>query len=464
MLDTLAIVAAIALLVFVTAFYVAGEFATVSSRKTRVSQMAAAGDRLAGRLAPVLEDRRKLDSYVAACQLGISASSLVLGAYGQSVIAPHLVRPLAALITFVRPLLGQAVEPDGVTQAVAASIAATGILILLTILSVVLGELLPKSIAVQYPEDVARAVVVPMQWSLWLFRPFIWFFNGSGNLILRLLGQKDAPGQSHVHSPEEIELLVTESHQGGLLDDTERRMLRNAFRMRDLTARQVMVHRTRLVAAPVASSVRELMKLSVEEGFTRIPLYKDTIDNIIGFVHVKDLFRLHVLGRENLAEILREVVHVPESLPISEVWETLNNNRQYMAIVFDEFGGTAGLITFEDLIEEIFGELQDEFDEGEMAIIALDKQGRIYLRGDVLVTDANEYLDLKLPEGEADTLGGLVLSELGRPPVVGDEVTVGDTAIRVEVMDDFTVTELSLQTTPTGAVSHIGEWEVMQHE
>jgi putative hemolysin len=294
-------------------------------------------------------------------------------------------------------------------------------------------------------------------------RPLIWLFNGSGRLILRLFGQEERDTMANIHSPEEIEILVTESHEGGLLDDEERQMLRNTFRMRELTARQVMVHRTRVTAAPVESSVIELIEKAIEAGITRIPLYQGTIDTIIGFVHLKDLFRLHVEGRENLAEIWRDVVYVPESLPVAAVWEALRNARQYMAIVFDEYGGTAGLITVEDLIEEIFGELQDEFDN-EIPLISRDKEGRTYLRGDLLVADVNEYLELNLPQDAADTLSGLILSELGRPPLEGDEITVGGIVIRVEAMADLGVLEVSLQTGANEQISQLGEWEVVAHE
>ncbi len=450
-------------LIFANALYVAGEFSTVSSRRTKISQFAGSGNRLAKMLFPILEESKALDRYVAACQLGITVSSLILGAYGQNVIASRLVGPLTNILQW----LGTRVGGLGLTSseaaaALATSIAVTGVLLFLTLLQVIFGELFPKSIAVQYPERLALATVVPVKWSVYLFSPLIWIFNGSGNLILRLLGVELHTDRVRIHSPEEIEILVTESHEGGLLDDEERQFLRNAFRLRDLTARQVMVHRTKIVSAPVGSGVIELINLALDVGHTRIPLFQESIDNIIGFVHVKDLFGLYVAGNENLAEILREVVHVPEALPVVDVWETLSNNRQYMAVVFDEYGGTAGLITFEDLIEEIFGELQDEFDD-ESALISLDSEGRIYLRGDLLVTDVNEYLRLDLPD-VADTLGGLVLSELGHPPEVGDELTFGDTVIRVESMVDLGVSEVSLQTPPTGVRTQVGEWEVADHE
>jgi CBS domain containing-hemolysin-like protein len=455
--------AALALLIFINGLFVAAEFATVSARRTRVSQMAGSGNRLAKILYPIVSESQILDRYVAACQLGITASSLVLGAFGQNIIASRLIQPIAsALVWFDSQVGGINMSTESAATALATSIAVTFVLLLLTLLQVVLGELFPKSVAIQYPERMALATVVPVRWAMVIFRPLIWFFNGSGNLVLKLMRVDVQTSHGHIHSPEEIEILVTESHEGGLLDDEERQMLRNAFRLRDLTARQVMVHRTRIVSAPVGSNVVELLEMALEVGHTRIPLYQETIDNVIGFVHIKDLFRLHVNGNENLAEILRDVVHVPETLPIVDVLETLRTKRQYMAIVFDEYGGTAGLVTYEDLIEEIFGELQDEFDD-ETALISLDDKGRIYLRGDLLVSDVNEYLQLKLPD-VADTLGGLMLSELGRPPHEGDEVIVNDTTIRVESMEDRSVSEVSIQKVPAEVSSQVGEWEVASHE
>ncbi len=425
--------------------------------------MAGSGNRLALLLQPIVEDSQALDRYIAACQLGITASSLVLGAFGQSFIAARLADPITSLLEWIDRQWGLfSFSTDTVSTALALSISVTGVLVILTILQVVLGELVPKSIGIQYPERMALYTVVPVRWSVIILRPLIWFFNGSGNLFLRLL-RLDAQGsQSRYHSPEEIEFLVAESHEGGLLDDEERQMLRNAFRLRDLTARQVMAHRTHIIAAPVGSNVLELMELALEAGHTRIPLYQDNIDKVIGFVHIKDLFRLYVEDSDNLAAILREVIYVPETLPVVDVWEIFNTKRQYMAIVFDEFGGTAGLISFEDLIEEIFGELQDEFDD-ESALISLDEKGRVHLRGDLLVADVNEYLNLELPD-TADTLGGLILSQLGRQAGVGDEVKFDETILRVEVMEDLGVSEISIQTNQTFTKSHIGEWELGQND
>lgn len=458
-------VGVVAILIFFNALYVAGEFSTVSARRTRVNQLAAQGNRLAKQLLPIVENSRLLDRYVAACQLGITVSSLTLGAFGERYVATALVEPLTGVVASAESLLASLNITVNTAAVVAAeSIAATGVLLLLTTLQVILGELLPKSVGVQYPEQMAVAVILPVKWSMALFRPLIWFFNGSGNLILRLFNLEQRDGHSRAHSPAEIEILVTESHEGGLLDAEERQMLRNAFRLRDLTARQVMVHRTRIVAASVDTSVVDLLSQALEVGHTRIPLYQEDVDNVFGFVHIKDLFRLYVEEKANLAEILRDVVHVPETMPALTVWETLQNKRQYMAIVFDEYGGTAGLITLEDLIEEVFGEVQDEFDE-ETALMTFDREGRrVHLRGDLLVTDVNEYLELALPEDEATTLSGLIFQALGRPPEEGEEVTLAGTTIRVEKKEDLAVSEVSLEIGAHEAVPQVAEWKAAEDE
>lgn len=445
--DLIAIVAVVAILIFFNGLYVGAEFATVSARRTRISQLAGAGDRMARLLWPIMSDGKALDRFVATCQLGITISSLVLGAYGQDQIAPRL-----------EPFLGRAI-----TEESAVALSSTVVLALMTSLQVILGELFPKSLAIQYPEKLALAVVIPIRISQWILTPLIWLFNGSGRLILRVFGMEEKGGHVHLLSAEEIEMLVTESHEGGLLDDEERQMLRNTFRLADLTARQVMVHRTRLVTAPITTSVRDLLEIALEAGYSRIPVYQETLDNIIGFVHVKDVFRLYVQKEGELEDVLREVTYVPEMISVSDVWETLNKKGQYMAIVFDEHGSTVGLVTFEDLIEEVFGELQDEFDD-ETALVSIDESGRILLRADLLVTDVNEYLGLSLPHEDADTLGGLVLTTLGRRPEVGEEVAIGDTVIRTESVDDLSASVVSIPKTKSIILPVGGEWEVQSDE
>ncbi len=451
-------------MIFFNALYVAAEFATVSSRRSRINQMAGQGNRMALRLAPIVNDSHQLDNYVATCQIGITVSSLVLGTYGTRVIAPLLEGSVEQLLQYSLPFISSlGIGSEAISTGLAVTISSVLVLAFITTLQVIMGELFPKSVAIQYPEQVALAVVIPMRISYYAFILLIWLFNGSGRLVLRLIGQELVGEGAHAHSPEEIELLVTESHQNELLTDEERRMLRNAFRLRELTARQVMLHRTKLVAAEENTTVLDILNLSLEYGFSRIPIYRESIDDIIGFVHVKDVFRLHVKEVTDISTVLRKPMYVPETMPVVDVWERLNKGERYLAIVFDEYGGTAGLLTLEDLIEEVFGELQDEFDD-EMALISRDKNGRIYLRGDLLVSDVNEYLELQLPE-DHDTLSGLVLSELGRRAKIGDTVAVGTTSIQVEALADPGVSEISIILPSTGETDEAFiEWEVVDHD
>ncbi|MCB9129263.1 MAG: HlyC/CorC family transporter [Ardenticatenales bacterium] len=426
----------VTLLIALNALYVAGEFAMVSSRKTRIRQSAKGGNRMARMLLPVLEDTSRLDRYIAGSQVGITLSSISLGIYGQNQLSPMVQRLMERLPVESAPWLG---------NLIAGGFSATAVLVLLTTLQVVLGELVPKSLAVQYPERVALATMIPMKISAeYILKPLIMILNGSGELIMRLLGLHLHSDHAHVHSPEEIEILVGESHRGGLIDAEERLLLHNAFRIGELSAHDVMVPRTRLVTASVDTSPADALALAAESSFTRIPIYEEDIDHIIGFVHLKDLLRLVRDEREGtLAEILRPVPHVPETAPATEIWNRLNEEHAYLAVVFDEYGGTAGLITQEDLIEELFGELQDEFDD-ELALVKMQEHGRFVLRGDVPIDYLNDMLGLSLPDEVAHSIGGLILNELGRLPTVGDQTKIGDITLTVESVNRRSVREVSL--------------------
>ena len=421
LITLLFIVVVIIVLVGFNALYVAGEFATVAARKTRIAYLADEGNPLASQLLPIMDSPAELDNYVATSQIGITISSLVLGIFGEQVIAEAL---------------------EGASPLITYGLAFTLALIITTTLQVVLGELVPKSLSIQYPETIAMYLVVPMRISSTILRPLLWLCNGSANFLLRILGMRHEGGHSHIHSPEEIEILVGESTIAGILDSEEQEMLRNAFRMRDLTARQVMIPRRRMVAAPLDSPVEDLLTLAFETGKSRIPLFEEDIDKIVGFVHVRDLFRMQVEGRKELPKEIRPIVHIPEAMPVSDVWDKLEEAGQYFGIVFDEFGGTYGLITLEDLIEEIFGELQDESDN-EAALLYRGAQGRLRFRWDWLVADINEYFDLKLDESY-DTLDALVIGHLGRSPLEKDEVVIDGTTIRVEKIGEKGIEELSM--------------------
>jgi putative hemolysin len=428
----------VALLIGINGLYVMGEFATVSARRTRIIQMAEGGNRLARMVLPVLEDRHKLDNYIAASQVGITISSIVLGIYGEQQIAPRLEPWLDRLLP------GQGVPGVGLTAIL--------VLALLTTLQVVMGELLPKSLAIQYPEKLALLTAVPMSWSAnYILRPLILLLNGSGSLILKLLRVTYGGEHAHVHSPEEIVLLVKESHRGGLLDLDERRMLGNLFQSTRKRAVEIAVPRTRIVAAEVDQPLSEVLRLAADSAYTRIPIYEGDIDNIIGFVHLREMFNLYQTDEgADLRRILRPVPFVPETLRSAEVWNRLNETQSYLAIVFDEYGGTTGLITREDLIEELFGELQDEFDR-ERTLIRSVGDKRLVLRGDMLISNLNDLLDLDLPHEASLTVGGLVEEELGRIPDEGDSIELQGVRLRVEAVANNSVTSLSLTLPPDKA-------------
>ncbi len=434
----LIIVATIVILIGFNALYVAAEFATISARRSRLVQMAEEDNNRAARsLLPLIEDIYKLDRYVAACQIGITLSSLILGYYGQ-----------ASLSKVLLPFL---VRLGGFSEMAAQSIAATVVLVMLTVLQVVLGELVPKNIGVQYPERLALATVVPMRWSLAFFGPLIWVFNGSGQLILRLMGVSEAGEHAHIHAPEEILMLVEESGAGGLLEKEEMRLLENTLRLRELAVRQVMIPRTRMFTASVNEPVDVLLIQLAESPYSRLPLYEESVDNIVGMVHLKDLLCLQQKGSDqSVRAVMREIQYIFESTPADEVFVTLQKQQYNMAIVLDEYGGTAGMVSLEDLVEEIFGELQDEFDI-ELPMLQIQSNNRIIIRGDALISDLNEWFDLILEDEEVDTIGGLILSEAGRVPEEKEEIVVGEITLRVEKMDGKGINTVSLVVSPEKA-------------
>lgn len=434
----------LAVLIFINAFYVAAEFSTVSARRSRLTHLASEGNRLARILVPIVRDPQKLDTYIAACQLGITASSLILGFYGQSQLTPVIAPYLADL--------GDLSVPAAI------SITATGVLLFLTTLQVVLGELLPKSIAIQYPERLALLTTLPMRWSITFFKPLIWFFNGSGRLILKLTGLTEGTDNIHIHSPQEIMMLFEESSAGGLLDEEERRLLRNSLEMRELAVRQVMIPRNRMLAAAVDQKCADLLEILADSPYSRLPLYEESIDNIVGIVHLKDLLCLRLqTGQHDVREAMRPVMFVPETTPVDEVFAMLQRKRYHIAVVLDEYGGTEGIVTLEDLIEEIFGELQDEFDIEAQPPIKILSKDKILIRGDMLIDELNEVLHLYLPSEEIDTIGGLALNELRHVPEEGERLRISDVTLTVASMDGHGVASVSMEISPE-QMERLKEW------
>lgn len=411
----------VTLMVSLNALYVAGEFSAVKARKTRIAQAAKEGNRLSKMLLPILKDGQRLDNYIAASQVGITLSSIILGIYGQQQVAP-LLEPLLLYL----PLLDE--------RSAATGAAAILILFFFTILQFVFGELIPKSLALQYPEEVARATVIPMRWSAeWILRPLIVILNGSGSLLLKLLGIESSGGHAHVHSPEEIQLLIQQSHKGGVLDARGQELLLNAFRIGELTVGEIDIPRTQIEAIPVDTSVGEALRFAIRSGHARIPVYRGGLDQILGFVHLKDLFRLYrtTAGEGAIDNIVRKASYIPSTTPLKEVWNILNRESNYLAIVVDEFGGTSGMVTQEDLLEELFGELQDEFDGGEEPLISPLGDYEYLIQGRTPISYLNSRFHLSLPEKHVHTAGGLILQRLNRIPEAGDTVDLD--GVRMEV-------------------------------
>jgi len=422
----------ILVLVTVNALYVAAEFAAVGARRTRISELATNGDRVAQRLLPIMEDHQQLDRYIAACQIGITLSSIVVGFYGQAQLAPY-----------IQPLLSSL---GGLQDGAVAAISVILILVVLTLVQVVFGELLPKSVALRYPERLALATMRPMKWSLFVLRPFIAVLNGSAFAIMRAFGVSVTSEHSHVHSPEELEVLFRESARGGLIDAGEREMLQNVLHLQDRLARQIMVPRNRMDMVSIDGQPADVYRTVLASPHTRFLVFEGTSDTIVGVLHLKDLaLAVRQNAEQTLQPLVREVLLLPETVSVSELWEQMRQTKHHLVVLFDEYGGVSGLVTLEDVLEEVFGELQDEFDQ-ETEPVQYKPDGRIYLRADLLVSAVSSRFSVSLPE-DADTIGGLVLGRLEGAPRVGDEVSLGQVVFRVEATDDHGIRQVSMLAT-----------------
>lgn len=452
-------------LVLANAFFVASEFALVSVRKTRIDQLAAEGSKAATVVQRAVRD---LDRYIAATQVGITIASLLLGGLGEETLEPVLT-PL---------FLWMPEEWRGLTRT---ALVAGFAYFIMTALHVIIGELMPKSIALQKAERTALAIGRPMAFFAVLFSPLIWLLNGIGNFLLRLLGFHAAEGHSQVHSPEELDMIFTESHKGGEINQTEFEILHRVVRFSDTTARAIMVPRLEMQALPVTITRSALTDFLQSRPHTRIPVYRDSLDDIVGVVNSKDLEHLNnsKLSQEleqlkaglsvrnngqhtpedepaapertlDLTPLVITATVVPETIRIDKLLAEFKNRRQQMAIVIDEYGGTVGLVTMADLLEQVFGDMPDEADESEPDIIKRP-DGSIQLAGSVNIDEVNERFGFGFPSQEAVTMAGLVLNALGRIAAEGDEVEVNGLRMRVEKVDRFRIVTISLFIPPEKA-------------
>ena len=411
-------------LILMNALYVGAEFAAVGVRRSRIQKLADEGNPLAAWLLPHIESPAALDRYIAACQIGITLSSLVLGAYAQRTLAVWLTPFFADLA--------------GLQQVAAQSTSAAVVLVILTVAQVIFAELVPKSLALQYPTQSALYTLVPMVASLWIYGPFIKWLNGTGLLLLRVLGSPSRTHR-HIHSPDEIELLIAESRDGGLLEPDEHRRLQRALRLNLRQAKQLMVPRRKIAGIDIEAPRPEVMGIVAQSPYSRLPVYRGSMDNIIGMLHTKDLVRWRVSGQADttLAALVQPIATVHESVAVDKVLRELRERRSHQALVVDEFGGTSGLITLEDVLSELLGDVGDEFKSAEPDAESLEN-GRIRLPGGMAVDDAAAFLNTEW-ETDATTVGGLVTAALGRLPSPGDKASTGGYEFEVERVSDRAV-------------------------
>ncbi len=416
------IVAVIAAMLLLNALFVAAEFAAVSSSKPKVAAMEEDGKPQAAYLARTISDDRRMDRYIAGAQVGITVTSLVVGFYGQQALTPYL-----------EPLVG-GVLPGGI--AAAAAIAPI-LLIGLTILQVIFGELFPKSIAVRAPEKTARLTARPMRWSLVVLGPFITILNGSAMAVMRWLGLDRPKERSDGHDNEELRQLIADSLRGGAIGRSSHEMLRHVLSFQDRILREVMEPRLRMQVLTAGSPAAPALRRVLETPYTRFPVLDGTDANTpTGFVHVRDLDEL---ARERpdaaIDDVVRPVDLLPETLSLAEAWTRMQRRGDAIALVFNEYGVVSGLVTVEDLVEEIVGEVVDEFDEEEPRIRRAD--GRVVLRGDMAVDEVNHRFGLDLPGEGVDTLSGLAALSLGVEDAArGTGIDLGGVRFTVERMEN----------------------------
>lgn len=398
-------------LVLLNGFFVAAEFAIIAVRATKMEQMANEGSNTAAAVFNILESRRLQDRYIATAQVGITVASLGLAMYGEPAIS-H----------FVEPYLGQWFGWSEETLVTLGYIIA---LSLMTYLHVVVGEMVPKALALTSSTNMALFLARPMRVvQAILHYPVLWL-NGIGNLLLKLFRVPPAHGHAALMAPEELELIVVESAEGGLINVEEEEMIRNIFDFSERVVGQVMTPRIKVQAIPLDISYEDLLTLVTESRHSRFPVFDNDLDHIVGILHLKDLVRqtMKMQGSFDLRLILRAAPSVPEDQRVEVLLAVLKKEKLHMAVVLDEFGGMAGIVTLEDLVEEVVGEVRDEFDLEREPYVELEP-GVLEIAGDYLVDELAEKVYLgeveQLPDVE--TVGGLIVTQLGRPPQVNDKI------------------------------------------
>jgi CBS domain containing-hemolysin-like protein len=413
-------------LVLANAFFVAAEFALVGARRTRLEELANAGDRKA-RLAR--QAVQSLDRYISATQLGITLASLGLGWIGEPALASLISRVLGWL-------------PATIATIASHSVASIIAFIIITVLHIILGELVPKAVALLFPETISRWVAVPLIGFSWVMAVPIAILNGTANLLLRLVGVSPPGEHERLHSPEELRLLVEQSEEGGSLLQQDARLLEGVFEFSEKSAQEVMTPRTSIAALDQTLTIEEAADEVARHGRSRYPVYADSLDEIVGIVHAKDILAaLRHDPHGNVRAVMREPIFVPGTREVEDVLTDMKRLKSHMAVVLDEYGGTAGLVTMEDLLEEIVGDIFDEHDTPE---IRLQDEGATGIDGSLPIGDFNAEHGTMLDDTDYTTIGGWVFGTLGRLPKPGDRVTAGERVLEVTEMDGRRVKSVRL--------------------
>lgn len=404
-------------LVLLNGFFVAAEFAIVKARSTRIAQLTTSQGKMAQKVI------RNMDAYLSATQLGITLASLGLGAVGEPTIA-----------TLINPVFQYLGVPEVLLHPIALAISFS----IMSYLHIVVGEMAPKSLAIRKAETTTLWTARPLHLFYVLFKPFIVVLNGSANWILQRLGIGLAEEHQSAHTEDEIRLIIEQSHNSGIIDQTELKLFDKVFSFTERIAREVMVPRVNIVGLDLEEPLEENLELIRSSKYTRFPVYEGDKDQIIGLLLVRDLYE-KIADRQpiELRQLMRPIISIPETMEIKDVMRRFQKNKAHMAIVVDEFGGTSGLITTEDIFEEIFGEIQDEFDEEEPFFCPKDNGTSVDAK--VLIEDVNRHFGLEIEDPDNDTIGGWLFSRLERIPQVGEFYDLGEFRFTIESMEQLAI-------------------------
>ena len=425
--------AIITVLILLNGIFVAAEFAIVGAPRASIDRRAAEGNALAKAVQAVLKDPKKQDRYIATAQLGITVASLGLGMYGEHVVADGIYALLA--------------HPGLPAMFASHTLASIVAVVILTYFHIVIGEMVPKSLALQRAETLSLWITPPMLWTKNLLFPFVVGLNEIGNLLLRAVGvQRQVAHAEQYYTPEELQIVVQESEELGAIRSESSQMLQELFEFGDLTAGQVMVPRVRISGLELGATPQVIRELLSHSPHTRYPIYEKDLDHIVGMVHIKDLLRLLLNDSPIGPANARPLPLVPETAELDDVLDTIRRERKQMVVVLDEHGGTAGIVTLEDLFEEVVGEIAEG--PGARPPVYTDGEGRLRVRGTMRIEEVGDEFDIELGHDDVDSVSGLVLTLLGRTPVMGDCVRYDRLLFEVTAVQGLGVDECAVTLLP----------------